>query len=87
MTKSEIKKSMRRLPVADRIELLDDLQISIAKDEADIPLYDWQKKILDKRMADHKKNPGNVMTGTEFKALLRDTAARMRKPVKRKKAG
>ncbi len=84
MTKSAIKKSMRRLPVTDRLELMEDLEISIAEDEERIPLHPWQRKIIDKRLAEYRKNPSNVIGGEEFKSTLKSVAARMRNGARKK---
>jgi putative addiction module component (TIGR02574 family) len=85
MTKSAIKKSMLQLPATDRLELMEHLEVSLAKDEQRIPLQEWQKKLIEERMTEHRKNPANVVRGDEFVAKLRDTATRMRAAGRAKK--
>jgi len=86
MTKIAISKSMRRLPVADRLELLEEIQLSLPDDDGSIPLYEWQKKLIDKRRAEYRKNPGNTVSGADFRATLRAAANRFRQTAKKKSA-
>ncbi len=57
MTKRTISQSMKRLPVAQRLELLEELQLSIARDESRIPLYAGQKELIDERLKEIEKHP------------------------------
>jgi putative addiction module component (TIGR02574 family) len=84
MTKSAIRKSLQRLPIADRLELLEEIQLSLPDDESSIPLYEWQKKLLNKRQAEYRKNPGNTISGSEFQAILKTTARRLRQTARKK---
>jgi len=78
MTKNAIKESMLRLPPEDRLELMENLEISLARDEQRIPLQPWQRELIESRRAEYKKDPTNVIRGEDFIAKLRETAARMR---------
>lgn len=84
MTKATVSKSMRRLPVADRIELLDELWHSIAADQRDIPVTAAQKAMIDERLDWIEKHPGQGMTLAEFRRKLQQTSRRMRAGHRRK---
>ena len=86
MTKSAIKKSMLRLSATDRLELMQDLEGSLAKEGHRIPLQPWQRKLLKERMVEYQKNPTNVVRGQDFVAKLRETAARMREMGRKQKS-
>lgn len=50
----------RRLSIAERLELVEDIWDSIAADaDADaLPLTDAERTLLDERLAEHEANPG-----------------------------
>ena len=77
MTKAAISKSMRRLPVTDRIDLVDELLHSIAKDEADIPVPNWQKRMIDERLKAIDENPSRGVPLAEFRKKLRGLAQKL----------
>lgn len=87
MTKNTLSKSMRRLPVTDRIELLDELWHSIAADQAAIPVTDDQKATYDECIAEIEQHPGRGMTLPEFRKFIRDTSLLLQNSHKRKRAG
>ena len=78
MTKAMISKSMKRLPVTKRIELVDELIYSIAQDQSKIPVSDAQKAMIDECLEEIEKHPGRGMTLGQFKKKLRETANQMR---------
>ena len=84
MTKMAISKSVKRLPIADRLDLLEEIQLSIPDNDGSIPLYEWQKKLIDKRRAAYRKNPGNTVSGADFRATLRAAGDRFRQTAKKK---
>ena len=86
MTKLAISKSLQKLPVADKLQLLEEIQLSLPDDDGSIPLYEWQKKLIDKRRAEYRKNPGNTMSGSDFRANLKAAASRFRRSAKKKSA-
>ena len=47
----------KALPVEKKIEYVQQLWDSIAADVDQVPLADWQKKLLDERLADHRAHP------------------------------
>ncbi|HEX7184859.1 MAG TPA: addiction module protein [Thermoanaerobaculia bacterium] len=71
MKKAEIEKLLE-LPVAERIELAQILWESVEpEDEARfLSIPDWQSRILDERLADLDRNPGDEQTWDEVKAEL-----------------
>jgi putative addiction module component (TIGR02574 family) len=50
----------RRLPVPERLKLMDDIWDSIAQDATaqTLPVSDADKALLDERLAELEKNPG-----------------------------
>ena len=87
MTKTTVSKSMRRLPVAERIELLDELWHSIAADQASIPVSADQKAMIDDCLAEIEQHPGRGMTLPEFRKFLSDASRQFAGGNKRKRAG
>ena len=76
MVKTTLRKTIRALPIEDRIDLFEELAQSIATDEANIPLQQWQEQLLNDRIAQYEANPKAVMTLAQFKtkakALFRE---------------
>ncbi len=52
MTPKTILEEALRLPIEDRLELVEQIWDSIAADPAKVPVPDWHKAELDRRMAD-----------------------------------
>jgi putative addiction module component (TIGR02574 family) len=50
-----------RLPVEERLSLVEDIWDSIAADSAALPLTDAQRVELDRRLAEHEADPGDVV--------------------------
>lgn len=67
MTKTEIKEEALKLPPEERAELVDALNISLL----DEPLPDWQRQLLDGRLDEYERDPGNTLSWEEVKASLR----------------
>ncbi len=55
MCLEEIKKEIKRLNQSERLLIVADTWNLIATDNKDIPMYDWQKKELDKRYDEYKQ--------------------------------
>jgi putative addiction module component (TIGR02574 family) len=62
---------IKALPVPDRIRLVQAIWDSIEEDAAPPDLTDAQKAELDRRLADLRANPDNVLTWEEIKAYVR----------------
>jgi len=71
MTKTEIKEEALKLPPDERAELMDALNISFLEE----PLTDWQKKLLDERLAEDERAPESALPGEGFLASLRRSQA------------
>ena len=76
-------KALRRLSVAERIQLVEDLWDSIAEDDPDtaFPVTPELADELDRRLADHERNPSAV---EDWNTVRRRITNRLR--VNRKKA-
>ena len=71
MKSAEIRKLLE-LPVDERMELAQILWKSVEPEEEArfLPVPDWQRKILDQRLADIARNPGDEQTWEEVKTEL-----------------
>lgn len=61
---------IERLGVAERLALIEELWESIEADSPAVPLTAAQREELDRRIADHESNPGDVLPWDEVKASL-----------------
>ena len=61
---------LRKLSVAERIQLAQDLWDSIAEEAQTLPLTEEQRAELDRRLADAEQSPGEGHSWTEVKARL-----------------
>jgi putative addiction module component (TIGR02574 family) len=59
-----------KLPVDDRIRLVQDIWDGIAEEPATFKLSDAQKRELDRRIAAYEADPDNVLTWEEVNASL-----------------
>jgi putative addiction module component (TIGR02574 family) len=60
------------LSVAERLQLVEDLWDSIAAQPEALELTAAQKEELDRRLAEHRANPGSAIPWDEFRAELRE---------------
>jgi putative addiction module component (TIGR02574 family) len=67
ITPSEIKK----LSVAERMLIVEEIWDSIAKDQESLMVTDAQKKELDRRIALHNSNPGQGRSWEEIRDRLK----------------
>jgi putative addiction module component (TIGR02574 family) len=65
-----------RLGIDERLTLGDEIWDSIASDSNAIPLTDAQRSELDYRIADHEKNPDDVIAWHDAKASISDRLKR-----------
>jgi putative addiction module component (TIGR02574 family) len=61
-----------RLPLAERLRLVEALWDSIAADSAALPLTGAQRAELDRRLAEHEANPDDVVSWEDIKASITD---------------
>lgn len=66
MTKTEVKKSILALPREEQLEIADE----IYQPTAEMPLTDWQRDVLQERIAEAKVNPEDGKPWAEVKAEL-----------------
>jgi putative addiction module component (TIGR02574 family) len=85
MTRVAISK-LRKLPVTERIALVDELMDSIAADQLDIPVSADEKSMIDARLAEVAKHPKRGVPFTEFRKELRALSRNMKAGVCRKSA-
>lgn len=71
MSQANIPPDILALPIAERVELVAKIWDSIANEVA-IGLTDGDRKILDQRLADHQKKPGQGVSWAALKKELRD---------------
>ena len=64
-------RELLKLPVAERLQLIDDLWDSIETDLAGgMPLSDAQREELDRRFAEHKADPTSAQGWSDVRAEL-----------------
>ena len=61
---------LRKLPVPERLELVESLWDSIAADADQLLLTDLQARELDRRLAAHEANPGEGASWQEIRDRL-----------------
>ena len=59
------------LSLEEKIDYVQSLWDRIAVDADTVPLTDWQKKVLDRRLADLERNPDIGVPWEEVRARLR----------------
>ncbi|MEM9290471.1 MAG: addiction module protein [Acidobacteriota bacterium] len=67
MTKTEVQESALKLSVEERLELAESLWESVQRDAEDLPLHEWQKDLLDRRVEAAEKDPDGWLTWDEVK--------------------
>ncbi len=58
MTLEQIKAEINRLPLSDKLRLVEDTWDSIAANASELPMPEWQRQELDKRYKEYQE--GNV---------------------------
>ena len=71
MTRVELQEEALKLPVDERAALMESLQLSLLEE----PLADWQKQLLDERIAEDDRDPDGALPGEELLAWLRKPRA------------
>lgn len=69
--KQELITEILALPVAERIRLIEAIWDSIAAVPDALPLTEWQKQELDRRLAEFEANPEEGSTLEELFARIR----------------
>lgn len=65
------REELQKLPVAERLELVEQLWDSIARDADQLTLTPAQMKELDRRLADYEKNPEEGVPWEEVRDRIR----------------
>lgn len=65
------REELRKLPLAERLELVEDLWDSIAHESNQLSLTQAQMDELDRRFADYEANPDNGVAWEEVRDRLR----------------
>lgn len=60
----------RKLPIAERIQLVEDIWNSIAEDAKTFPLTDEQRAELDRRWAEHERDPSSAIPWDQLRSEL-----------------
>jgi putative addiction module component (TIGR02574 family) len=60
-----------RLPMTDRLRLLEDVWTSLEQDPDPVPTPDWHRAELDKRLASHDANPEAALPWRDVLTELR----------------
>ncbi|SFV61899.1 hypothetical protein MNB_SV-6-1041 [hydrothermal vent metagenome] len=63
---------IKMLDITERIILVEEIWDSIAKEQDSLVLSDYEKKILDERLASLKNSPHNLLSWEEIKNRVRD---------------
>lgn len=61
---------LRKLPLAERIELVEDLWDSIAADAEELPIPNSHREALAQRRAAYRDDPGRVLPWEEVRERL-----------------
>jgi putative addiction module component (TIGR02574 family) len=61
MTKEQLRQEVLELPIGDRLELAEVIWESLDQEQAQPPIPDWQRRLLDERIAedDAATEPGS----------------------------
>lgn len=71
MTRIELQEEALKLPADERAALMESLHLSLLEE----PLADWQKQLLDERIAEDDRDPEGTLPGDELLAWLRTPRA------------
>jgi putative addiction module component (TIGR02574 family) len=68
VSKADLMHEIRRLPFAERVELLEELWIETESERPE--LLEWQKALLDQRLRDAEAHPEDWVSWDEAKQRL-----------------
>ncbi len=60
-----------KLPAEERLRLIELIWNSLAAEPSDVPLGDAHRAVIDERIAEHKRNPEDVVSRDEVLAQAR----------------
>ena len=67
--------NLEKLPLAERIQLVEDLWDSIARDQEELPIPEWQKAELLRRQQEYRENPQSAQPWPEVKRSILESGA------------
>jgi len=70
MSQADVAKILA-LSVEERLRLIELIWESLSANAADIPISDEHRKIVEERMAEHERDPDDVITHEEMLAIVR----------------
>ena len=62
---------IKQLDITERILLVEEIWDSIAKEQEKVGLSEYEKEVLDARLASLNENPNNLMSWDEIKTKIR----------------
>ena len=71
MRPTEIIKEINQLELSEKLAVVESIWDSIAEDNATLPLPEWQKAELDKRLASYRSNQGTLHSAFEVHEQIR----------------
>ena len=63
---------IKQLDITERILLVEEIWDSIAKEQDHLGLSDYEKEVLDKRLASLEESPNDFLSWDEIKSKLKD---------------
>jgi putative addiction module component (TIGR02574 family) len=73
MRPEEIKAEINQLELAEKILLVEDIWDSIAAENSELPMSEWQKQVLETRYKEYKKGSLELHNGKTVHEELRVT--------------
>ncbi|HEX6882675.1 MAG TPA: addiction module protein [Planctomycetota bacterium] len=61
---------IQKLPIAERIKLVEDIWDSIAAEEGAVPVTEAQRQELERRLREHERDPRAVKSWEDVKKAL-----------------
>ena len=71
MRPNEIKQEINKLNLSEKLLLIEDVWDSIAQDNSELTMPEWQKKELDRRKTHLQNNPDSGLTWEDVKTRVR----------------
>jgi len=63
---------IKQLDVTERILLVEEIWDSIAKEQENVGVSEYEKEVLDARLTSLEENPNTLMSWDEIKTKIRD---------------
>jgi putative addiction module component (TIGR02574 family) len=79
MSKEQVTADILALPAAERLELVEQIWDSLAADPGSVPVPDWHREELDRRLARHRVDPSQVLGWKGVKHRLTAPTRKRRK--------